>query len=260
MGRAKEAWMEQQEELAYEEKQEWIQERLDDCEADESTSGWYAAEIEYEEYISQRHLDLESEMYDEYYNNDYWDIIGKTKYEIFIEIIENSLIILHSSLSMNEKVKRNLFVMLYGHIVASIEAYLSSLFTEMILENDILLKRLVENDPIFAQQKFTIKEIYTKQAELKNDVKKYLNDLIFHDIKKVKPLYKSVLNVDFGSDLQWLFNAVSLRHHCVHRAGYDKEGNDIDLNVESIETLIQKGTDLINLIETEKDNLLNIKL
>ncbi|HHF0540764.1 TPA: hypothetical protein ACPHTZ_004834, partial [Vibrio alginolyticus] len=79
-------------------------------------------------------------------------------------------------------------------------------------------------------------------------VAKYLKDLIFHDLKKVKPMFKNVLGYDFG-DISWLFKAINLRHHCVHRAGLDKDGNRIDLSVDSIRNLVDKSTCLIWSIE-----------
>ena len=45
--------------------------------------------------------------------------------------------------------------------------------------------------------KFTLKEIFEKQEGLKLTVATYLKDLIFHDLKKVKPMYKEVLDCEF---------------------------------------------------------------
>ncbi len=74
--------------------------------------------------------------------------------------------------------------------------------------------------------------------------------MIFHKIDKVNLLYSSVLDIDLG-DVKWLYKAVELRHHCVHRAGYDKDGNEVDINVSDIEALIALCNKLVHYIESE---------
>jgi len=250
MGLVKQYWMEQQEEQAYEEKCEWIREYLEDEEVNEHTQEWLDAEDVYNEYQSCIHIDWESLMYEKEYE-DYWTVEGKTSFQIFNKIIKSSQEIINIEVSSQSK--KNLFVMLHGHIVAALEAYLSSTFIEKVMssEESSYIRNLVENDPEFGKREFTIKEIFTKQEELKNEVRLYLRELIFHKIDKVKPMYKDVLNIDFGSDVKWLFKAVLLRHDCVHRAGYDKDGNEVNLNKENINTLIQQCIDLVKHIEEE---------
>jgi len=139
--------------------------------------------------------------------------------------------------------------MIHGHIVAAVEAYLSSTFIDTTLSSENHIRRLVESDPEFAKRKFTVKEIFTKKESLRDDVGKYLQDLIFHKIAKTKEMYLSVLDIDFG-EVKWLFDAVELRHHCVHRAGYDKDGNKVDINKKNIESLIENCTVLVQEIES----------
>ncbi|MCK4864026.1 MAG: hypothetical protein KAT06_01235 [Gammaproteobacteria bacterium] len=236
MGIAKRIWMEMQEEEACEAKAEWIREQLDNDEADECTDGWDELSEEYD------NIHEYSDMYE-----DDWSVVGKSRVEIFEENIESTHEILTVSLSPSSS--KNLFVMLHAHVVAAVEAYLSSTFIEKALSTEQHMRLLVENDPEFAKRKFTIKEIFTKRDELKNVLSLYLKKLIFHDIAKVKPLYLSVLKIDFG-EINWLFEAVALRHHCVHRAGYDKDGNEIHLTSIAIEELINDSVTLIGEIES----------
>jgi plasmid replication initiation protein len=44
----------------------------------------------------------------------------------------------------------------------------------------------------------------------------YLKDLTFHRLKKIKEMYKQVLDIDF-ENIGWFFKAIDVRHHCVHR-------------------------------------------
>jgi len=222
-----------------ENKEEWIRSHLTDPDAGEYSQEWLRLSAQYDE-------EAASDNYDSYEFED-WDVAGKSRLEIFDETIEASSELLEVEFS--KLAARNVLVMLHGHIVAAIEAYLASTFIDRALSSDYYLRRLVENDPEFAKRKFTLKEIFTKQEELRNDASQYLRCVIFHNIDKVNLLYKSVLDVDIG-DVKWLYQAVSLRHHCVHRAGYDKDGNEVDLTIQNIRDLISSCSDLVHEIES----------
>lgn len=238
MGRAKQAWMEQLEEEYLEEKAEWIRDQLGNVDANENTEGWDQLAEEYDSFY-QGH---DTPDYD-----DDWSVEGKSRIEIFDENIQATREILTVSLCPSSS--KSLRVMLHAHVVAAVEAYLSSTFIEKVLSAEPYMRRLVESDPEFAKRKFTIKEIFTKRDELKNDLSQYLKDLIFHDIAKIKPMYLSVLEIDFR-EIKWLFDAVQLRHHCVHRAGYDKDGNEVRLTNKAIDELINMATTLVHEVES----------
>lgn len=142
----------------------------------------------------------------------------------------------------------SLLVMLHGHAVASLEAYLASIFIQKVTNSDALIRKLIESDPVFSKMKITLKDIFEKHENLKLTVAKYLKDLIFHDLKKVKPMFNDVLSCDFA-DISWLFKAVETRHHCVHRAGLDKDGTRVDISINSIKQLIEKSSNLVRIIE-----------
>lgn len=63
-------------------------------------------------------------------------------------------------------------------------------------------------------------------------------------------MYHSVLDIDFG-DVGWLFKAVLIRHDCVHRNGFDKDGGQTKIDTETIIELIQNCTRLVSIIEEE---------
>ncbi|MFZ6772311.1 hypothetical protein ACO0LB_06290 [Undibacterium sp. SXout7W] len=238
MGRMKDALIEALENEYDELKEQWIRERLDNDNADINTPGW-------DDFADEYDLFHWKDAYFRFGGDD-WDVFGKSRFQIFEENMSASKEIL--KLQVTESCQKNLFVMLHAHVVTAVEAYLSSTFIEVALDSEKLMRKLVETDPAFAEQKFSIKEIFTKRDSLNDDLRKYLKDLIFHDIAKVKEMYKSVFSIEFGK-IGWLFKAVVVRHHCVHRAGYDKEGNKVTLTLDSIKILIQQCTELVTKVE-----------
>jgi hypothetical protein len=240
VGRAKEEMM------LHEELQpmyDWIEENYGDDLSEEDTDEWDEAVKAFDDYCDRQHK-LEAEWYR---NEDLeWYIYSQSQigmFEIQMKSISELL-----NVKVLDETQFSLLVMLHGHAVASVESYLASTFIHKVTNSGVLIKKLVETDPIFSKMKFTLKEIYEKQESLKLTVATYLKNLIFHDLKKVKPMFKDVLDCDFG-DISWLFNAVNIRHHCVHRAGLDKGGKRVDISVQSIEELLKNSNDLVNLIE-----------
>ncbi|EPP5815759.1 hypothetical protein ACUTZS_003616, partial [Vibrio cholerae] len=69
-----------------------------------------------------------------------------------------------------------------------------------------------------------------------------------HRLDKIKPMYKSVLDCDFGN-ISWLFSAVKLRHDCVHRAGWDNDGDKVAISIESVKELVTNSRELVHRIE-----------
>jgi transcription termination factor NusB len=235
MGLVKALMMEEQEEA---QKNEWIRDRLEDPDADESSEEWQLLSDSYDKYGSH-------DPYEEY--EDDWIVEGKSPLDLFDENIAASRIILGIATSISSR--KSLLVMLHAHVVTAVGAYLSSTFIKKALSTDLFMRKLVETDPEFAKQKFTIQEIFTKRENLRAEISQYLKDLIFHDIAKVKKMYMSVLNIDFG-DTVWLFKAVTLRHDCVHRAGYSKDGEEAPLTTTSVAELLDQSTQLVHKINS----------
>ncbi len=247
MGFSKQMYYDMQEDDVRERKETWIRDKLGNQNANEDTPGWYDSENEYER---MKMVEIFNKEYEKY--EDYLSVFGKSPYDLFSETIINSNELL--DIQVSQKIQKNLLVMLYGHIIAAMESYLSSTFIQSIKESENALRALVETDPEFAKRKFSMKEIFQKKETLRDEVAEYLKNLVFHEIRKVKPMYKDVLNIDFG-DVEWLFEAVVLRHHCVHRAGYNKDGSEIEITIESIRKLSSNCENLAEKINEDIKNL-----
>lgn len=155
----------------------------------------------------------------------------------------------------------SLNVMIYGHVVAATEGFLSSVFIKTTVGREDLIRRLVETDPEFSKMKFSMSQLFEKRESIKDTVATYLQKLIFHDLKKVKPMYKSVLGHDLG-EIDWLFKAVSKRHDCVHRAGYDKDGkpltfaeNEVEILIQNVRNMSQSIMDSVTKVEEASSTL-----
>ena len=240
MGRAKEEWMRQQE---LEPMYEWIEENFGDDAGEEGSETWDEAVQAYEDYCENRELQEE-----EWHRQEELEWYIHTQSQVGIFDTQMRSVIELLNVQASNETQFSLLVMLHGHTVAAVESYLASTFIHKVTNSEDLIRKLVESDPVFSKMKFTLQEIFEKQENLKLTVATYLKDLIFHDLKKVKPMFKDVLECDFG-DISWLFDAVKTRHHCVHRAGLDKDGNRVDISIDSIKKLVNSSSLLVHEVE-----------
>ncbi|EGR1894472.1 hypothetical protein D3O61_23435, partial [Vibrio vulnificus] len=181
-----------------------------------------------------------------------WEVIHSEQLDMF----NKQLVDIPEMLKINiaARAEFSLLVMLHAHIVSALEHFLSTTFIYKVTNSDKLTRKLIETDPEFGNRKFTVNEIYAQHSNIKRTVATYLKTIIFHDMRKVKPMYAEVLSCDFG-DISWLFKAVKVRHDCVHRAGYDKQGSAVTLSRESLEELIDNCRDLAEKIDLHVQEL-----
>jgi hypothetical protein len=240
MGQAKEQMMREEELQPF---YEWLEDQYGEESPEADSEEWELAYQEFEASCRER-ARLEEEEWRQ--SELEWYIYTTSEVGKFDKQMLNVRELL--GVNVGEEANFSLLVMLHGHIVAAIESYLATTFIHKVTNSGDLTRRLVETDPKFKNMKISFKEIFEKKEKLQLIVAEYLQDLIFHDLAKVKPMFKEVLNCDFG-DVEWLFKAVRVRHHCVHRAGVDKEGNRVDLSAESIGELLISSSQLVHDIE-----------
>jgi len=176
-----------------------------------------------------------------------WVIDSSEQLDTYRDVVRNAYRLLQAP--VDNDLKASLCNMLYAQVVTAVEAYLSGTFIRTVVNSDVLIRKLVVTDPALANRPLFLKDIFSQVEELKLTVAKYLQDLIFHDLKKVKPMYASVLDIDFG-DIGWLFKAVLIRHDCVHRNGFSKEGKPTGVDDAVIVELIKNCSSLaVNIDE-----------
>lgn len=181
-------------------------------------------------------------------NNNHKTVLDK-QLEIASEI--------NDEIQINKKIKRNINIMNYAHIVSAFEGYLGAIFIKYVITHPEILKKFISNNTDYNDVKFKAIELIDNPDIIIENVKKYLDNFIFHKISKVKPLFKSVLGYEFVN-IGWWGKAVNKRHDCVHRAGISKAGETLVITSDDIKTLIHNVKDLSNdlekrLIELDKE-------
>lgn len=126
--------------------------------------------------------------------------------------------------------------MLYAHVITLMETFLSDALINTVLRDEALIRRVVERISWFKEQKFSLSAIYAKMASVREIVQRYLARLLYHDIKKVRTLYKDVLEITLPAS-EDLENAINQRHDIVHRNGRTKEGDTVNVGFNEVMNL-----------------------
>ncbi|OYE03388.1 HEPN domain-containing protein [Nostoc sp. 'Peltigera membranacea cyanobiont' 232] len=202
--------------------------------------------------------------YDEYYSS----IISNTDFHrTFQKDLETIEALLHAEVTANKRrplhqliildkdeVEQYLFRLLHINVITALETFLSDAFINTVTNDRKFIRKFVESNPEFAKHKFSLNELFVKVDKIDDYVKEYLLSQMWHNLEKVKPMYKDTFDIEFPEDLKKLFKAIKNRHHLVHRNGKSKDGEKITLTQKDIEELVAEARKLVDFIYEQFGN------
>jgi len=188
----------------------------------------------------------------EHYDDYYYDLVGsiddpKSNLYSTIETLRGIL-----TLELDVAHEQALLQMIYVNLITALEAYLSEFFIGQMENNSKSLRAFVESNPDFKKEKFSFSEIYRKSENINSRVKEYLIDLMWHNLPKIKSMFKSSLNIDFPESLGALISATHKRHDLVHRGGKTKSGEQVIIHKNDVHYLIDEVVSFVEHIENSQ--------
>ena len=196
----------------------------------------YGGEVEVED---TDNVEVEEEFSDEEdYENYVYDLTPEQISKVLDEVEE-----------LSDTSKAFLYRQLYAGTIASMEAFLSSTLIRSVLSSDKNKRKFIENYKPYHEEKICFSNIYQQLEIIDVTIQNTLRSLVYHNLRKIKPIYKDVLDIDLG-DIQDLMKAVQIRHDIVHRSGKDEDGNINDISREDIVKLVENVSSLIARIES----------
>lgn len=169
---------------------------------------------------------------------------GDEYLQIFNNELSNLQKLNHIKLDSNQLsviLKRQIYI----GIISSMETYLSDTFIATTTSDTFYLKNFVNAFPEFGKRKFELKDIFDLHGDIENLTKNIMLDVIYHDLVKVREMYRSTFLIDFPN-IKDAIKCVQTRHDLVHRNGRTKDGQNIVLNDDVIESTIETINKFIN--------------
>ncbi len=152
--------------------------------------------------------------------------------------------------ALSSDTKEFLYRQLYAGAIGSMEAYLSSTLIKEVLSKEENKRRFVEKYLPFREEQIAIANIYEQMDKIDTKIQETLRGLMYHNLAKIKPIYKDTLDIDLG-DISRVMRAVQIRHDIVHRSGKDKDGNMHNINKNDVIIVVEIVSAIISRVQTK---------
>jgi hypothetical protein len=141
--------------------------------------------------------------------------------------------------------------MLFAHAITALETYLSDTFLNTVLAEDELLRKFFETTPEFRERTVPLSEIFGRVAEAQEEAKRYLLDVVWHNLAKVLAMYRDTLGIDFGPPMKEVARAIPTRHGIIHRNGRRKDGTPVAVGPTEVGRLVDQVSALVHHVEDQ---------
>lgn len=176
---------------------------------------------------------------DEYYEQQLYEATH-TEIEKALDSIEG----------LNDGVKQFLYRLLYANVITSMETFLGETLKREVLRDENSLRKFVETYKPFKSISMNLSDLYVKKENMPAFVNTTLRELLYHDLRKIKPIYHDALGIELG-DVTELYKAVLVRHDLVHRNGKNHEGEDHNITEEMVRELQTKVKALMDSVNSQ---------
>lgn len=227
-------------EVQSERAEQWVRERLSDDQLDEDSEEWQQLASDYSDY--QNHLSDEAEWAAEL---EWLKENGSSNIHKFFSDELNALKImaennLGHSKNLTFMLHSNIIVkMSYAYAVTLMESFLGDTLKVLITEREEFLNNAIVNVEEVSKAKYSIAELAETDLNICNLALKHVNEILFHNIPKVKRVYEQVLGVKLQLDISRVSRITALRHDIVHRNGYSKDNKPINVNAQDFYQAIE---------------------
>lgn len=177
-------------------------------------------------------------------DDDYFD---KQLYDLTHTDIDK---LLEASAALPEDVIPVLYKLLYANAITMMETYLGDTLRREVLKDENSIRKFVETYKPYKKEEIKLSDFFCKKDTLTDYIRQTLNDLLYHNLPKIKSIYREALNVDLG-DIGELVKAVKVRHDIVHRNGEDKDGNIHVITKENVQQLQERIQQMIEKVNSQ---------
>ncbi|MBU3177643.1 hypothetical protein KPL47_15015 [Clostridium estertheticum] len=176
-------------------------------------------------------------------------IVHSEFYYVFVTNIENIEKLFNIEIN-DESTKQVMYKMLYANIITAMETYLGDAFINTTFKSDEFITNFANNYEDTKNRKLSVGEALKGEKYLFNIITDDMQNILYHNLPKVKNIYKFTLGVDFPKDTGKLMENMSIRHDIIHRNGKNKHNDEIQLAKVDIIELKDKIGDFITSVDS----------
>lgn len=124
--------------------------------------------------------------------------------------------------------------MSYAYAVTLLESFLGDTLKALITEREDFLHNAIRNVEEVSKVKYSLADLAETDLSICKLALKHATEILFHNIPKVKNVYEQVLGVKLQLDISKVSKIIAIRHDIVHRNGYSKNNEPINLNAQDL--------------------------
>lgn len=140
---------------------------------------------------------------------------------------------------------------MYANAITALETYLFDFFYAAIKADKNLFRKFVETHSDFAKR-IPLADVFKEHDKIEHTVQESLIGIAWHNLPRVKNLYKDVLQIAFDEErMRDLLPSIAIRHDIVHRNGKNRNDVEMTLIPEQMIPLLNLVRDFVDHIEAE---------
>lgn len=141
--------------------------------------------------------------------------------------------------------------LLYANIITAMETYLSDALIETTFNSSELINNFSSSNEETVKRKISINDALKGKKYILDIINEDMRSILYHNIPKVKKIYKFTLAIDFHLEAEKLMKFVDVRHDIVHRNGKNKAREEIEISKEDIDDVINKVVEFITDLDSK---------
>lgn len=191
-----------------------------------------------------------------FFDDDYFDWIASSQTNCFFDSFVRSID--EYKQLVNEKWVENnqtILRMIVVSTVSAMETYLADVLIDKIDKNEKFLLNAAKHVEDLKNERLTIASFIENSQIAKKKVLEKIRSFIFHQLPKIKNVFRSVLKIEFVDDISQLMIIVNRRHDIVHRNGKNQKGEILDLSQQQVLDDISKIESFIKDINKQVDSI-----
>lgn len=157
---------------------------------------------------------------------------------------------LNSIDTISTSARQALSKQLYVGSITCLETYLGDAFINTVLDQERYIRNFFKTFPMFKGQTIQLSNVFGYIDKVKDEAKKEMRKVLYHDLRSVTRMYKAVLDVSFPPS-GFVHKAINTRHDLVHRNGKVKDDTEVYVDTEIVTELLTEIENFVAAINTQ---------
>lgn len=152
-------------------------------------------------------------------------------------------------------VDQSLNRLVFTGVITALETYLNEVYILIVFHSQSTIEKFVNDYEPYKKERLMLNEIFAKYESLQNRIKEDLDNILYHNISKLIPIF-DIYDFDLKNfdKIKNIAKHIQKRHNLVHRSGLDEGDNFCEVLKTDILLLINDTNLFVEYINTKIEN------